>query len=82
MTPGFFITPQGSELDASGNIYVAESTKDSVYKFNSFGDKLIGFGGPSIFSEPYAVAFFDKILYVADRGNNRILRFQLSTDIQ
>ena len=26
--------------------------------------------------------FFDKILYVADRGNNRILRFQLSTDIQ
>lgn len=82
MAPGFFITPQGSELDASGNIYVAESTKDSVYKFNSFGDELIGFGGPSIFSEPFALAFFDKILYVADRGNNRILRFQLSTDIQ
>ena len=82
MRPGFFATPQGSEIDVSGNIYVAESSKDSVFKFNSFGDKLIGFGGPSVFSEPYAVAYFDKILYVADRGNNRILRFQLSTDIQ
>jgi len=81
MTPGYFISPQGAELDASGNIYVAESTKDSVYKFNSFGDKLIGFGGVSVFDQPYAVAYFNKILYVADRGNNRILRFQLSTDL-
>ncbi len=82
MTPGFFSQPQGSEIDPSGNIYVAETSRDSVYKFNSFGDKLIGFGGPSVFSEPYAVAFFDKILYVADRGNNRIQRFILSTDVQ
>lgn len=84
MTPGFFVKPEGSEIDASGNIYVTESLRDSsyVYKFNSFGDKLIKFGGPSVFSEPYAVAYFDKVLYVADRGNNRILRFQLSTDIQ
>ncbi len=81
MTPGFFSTPEGSEIDASGNIYVAEASRDSVYKFNSFGDKLIGFGGPRVFSEPYAVAYFDKILYVADRGNNRILRFILSTDL-
>jgi hypothetical protein len=82
MTPGFFNTPQGSEIDASGNIYVAESSRDSIYKFNSSGDLLIGFGGPSVFSEPYAVAFFDRIVYVADRGNNRIQRFILSTDVQ
>ena len=82
MTPGFFVKPEGSEIDASGNIYVAETSRDSVYKFNSFGDKLIGFGGPSVFSEPYAVAYFDKVLYVADRGNNRIVRFILSTDVQ
>ncbi len=82
MTPGFFTRPEGTEIDPSGNIYVAESSRDSVYKFNSYGDKLIGFGGPSVFSEPYAVAYFDKIVYVADRGNNRILRFILSTDVQ
>jgi DNA-binding beta-propeller fold protein YncE len=84
MTPGFFKKPEGSEIDPSGNIYVADSgeEKDSIYKFNSFGDKLIGFGGSSVFSEPYAVAYFDKVLYVADRGNNTILRFILSTDVQ
>ncbi|MCU0342854.1 MAG: hypothetical protein MUF28_03420 [Ignavibacterium sp.] len=82
MTPGFFTTPQGTEIDPSGNIFVADAGRDSVYKFNSFGDLLIGFGGPGVFSDPYAVAYFDKILYVADRGNNRIQRFILSTDVQ
>ncbi|MDZ7623899.1 MAG: hypothetical protein U5J96_05550 [Ignavibacteriaceae bacterium] len=31
------------------------------------------------FNEPHGVAFFDKTLYVADTGNNRIVRFILST---
>ena len=35
-----------------------------------------------IFDQPHGVAFFDKILYVADTGNDRILRFILSTEIQ
>lgn len=80
--PNSFVRPEGCTIDINGNIFVADAGKDSVYKYNSFGDKLIGFGGPSVFSEPYAVAYFDKILYVADRGNNRILRFILSTDVQ
>ena len=80
--PNNFVHPEGCTIDVNGNIFVADAGKDSVYKFNSSGDKLIGFGGPSVFSEPYAVAFFDKILYVADRGNNRIQRFILSTDVQ
>jgi len=81
MNPGFFNLPEGAEIDNSGNIYVAETSRDSVYKFNSSGDKLIGFGGPNIFNKPYAVAFFDRTLYVADKDNNRILRFILSTDL-
>ncbi len=80
--PNIFLRPEGCTIDANGNIYVADAEKDSVYKFNSFGDKLIGFGGRSVFSEPYSVAYFDRILYVADRGNNRIQRFILSTDVQ
>jgi hypothetical protein len=82
--PNNFVKPEGCTVDLAGNIYVADAgeLKDSVYKFNSFGDKLIGFGGQSIFSEPYAVAYFDRILYVADRGSNKILRFILSTDVQ
>lgn len=80
--PNRFESPEGSTLDNSGNIYIVDSDKDSVYKFNSFGDELNSFGGPNIFNEPYGVAFFNKTLYVADTGNNRILRFILSTDIQ
>jgi len=80
--PNNFIRPEGCTIDINGNIYVADAGKDSVYKFNSSGDKLIGFGGPSIFLEPYSVAYSDKILYVADRGNNKIQRFILSTEIQ
>jgi DNA-binding beta-propeller fold protein YncE len=80
--PNTFSRPEGCTVDATGNIIVADAGKDSVYKFSQFGDKIIGFGGPSVFSEPYAVAYFDKIVYVTDRGNNRILRFILSTDVQ
>jgi hypothetical protein len=82
MKPGSFIQPEGAAIDNSGNIYVADAAKDSVFKFNSFGDLLISFGGTEQFNNPYSVAYFDKTLYVADTGNNRILRFILSTDIQ
>ena len=82
MLPNKFIRPEGVTVDNFGNIYIADAAKDSIYKFNSFGDELQSFGGANIFKEPYSVAFFDKTLYVADRGNNRILRFILSTDLR
>jgi hypothetical protein len=81
MTPGNFQRPEGATVDNAGNIYVADAETDSVYKFNSFGDLLISFGGSDQFSDPFSVAFFDKTLYVADTGNNRIVRFILSTDL-
>jgi hypothetical protein len=80
MIPNRFSRPEGCTIDRSNNIYIADADKDSIYKFNSFGDELQSFGGPDYFDEPYGVAFFDKTLYVADTGNNRIVRFILSTD--
>lgn len=82
MIPNRFERPEGATIDRSNNIYIADAGKDSIYKFNSFGDELQSFGtfGEDSFNEPYAVAFFDKTLYVADTGNNRIVRFILSTD--
>lgn len=38
--------------------------------------------GLTQFREPKAVAYLDRILYVADAGNNRILRFKLTTDFE
>jgi len=83
---GLVIEPQDITLDQFNNIYVIDSYKDSLYKFNSLGKlRSESFGGHgssnSQFNFPMGVAFFDKTLYIADSGNNRILRFILSTDI-
>lgn len=82
ITPNKFKNPEGSAVDDAGNIYIADSVTDSIYKFSTFGDELESFGGPDVLNSPYAVAVFDRILYVADTGNNRILRFILSTDLR
>ena len=82
MIPNRFSKPEGCAVDQSNNIFIADAGKDSIYKFNSFGDELQSFGtfGNDSFNEPHGVAFFDKTLYVADTGNNRIVRFILSTE--
>jgi hypothetical protein len=82
MSPNKFSQPEGSCIDDADNIYIADAQKDSIFKFTPLGDELQSFGGPDVFKEPYAVAFFDRILYVVDSGNNRILRFILSTDLR
>lgn len=45
---------------------------------------LVSFGGTGTgltqFSNPRGVAYLDRIVYVADAGNGRVLRFKLTTD--
>jgi DNA-binding beta-propeller fold protein YncE len=81
MSVNKFGQPEDVALDEANNIYVADSEKDSVYKFNIFGDEMESFGGAEIMSSPHAVAHHDRTLYVLDTDNNRILRFILSTEI-
>jgi hypothetical protein len=81
MKVNLFQQPEGTTIDNVGNIFVADAGRDSVFKFNSSGDELQSFGGPDVFNKPYAVAVFDRTVYLADRDNNRILRFILSTEI-
>lgn len=80
-------TPQGITVDNSSNIFVVDNSKDSLYKYTSAG-KLKGsesFGGAGSntnqLNGPMGVSFFDKVLYIGDTENNRIVRFKLSTDI-
>lgn len=51
---------------------------------NSPKNLMASFGGRGTgltqFNQPSAVAYYRQILYVADRGNQRILRFRLTTD--
>lgn len=80
---GLFTQPEDVTVDNLGNIYVVDAGKDSLYKFNSLGAKKSeSFGGPTQFSSPMGVAFYYKTLYIADSGNDRVLRFILSTDIR
>ncbi|MDZ7262833.1 MAG: 6-bladed beta-propeller, partial [candidate division KSB1 bacterium] len=71
--------------DNQGNIYVIDAGSDSLFKFTSTGKELHSFGGTGSgekqFKNPHGVAHFNKTLYVADTGNDRIVRFKLSTDI-
>jgi len=45
---------------------------------------IASFGGSGVsatqFNQPSAIAYFNTILYVADQGNGRLLRFKLTTD--
>jgi hypothetical protein len=45
----------------------------------SFGGKGVGL---SQFNQPMGVVYYNKVLFVADAGNGRILRFKLTTDIK
>lgn len=68
------------------DIFIADAALDSVFKFDSrgrFKSESFGFhrtNGRMI--RPTGLAFFDKTLYVADAGTNRIFRFRLSTEFQ
>lgn len=45
---------------------------------------MVSFGGTGTslteFNQPSGVAYLDRIVYVADKGNGRVLRFKLTTD--
>ena len=79
---GLFKRPEDITVDNAGNIFVIDAETDSLYKFNSSGFIAQAFGGPGVMLHPEGIAFFDKTLYIADTGNNRILRYVLSTDIK
>lgn len=79
-------TPSGIAVDQNKNVFVVDNTKDSLYKFTNTGTyKKESFGGTgngaNQLRNPKGVSFFNKVLYIADTGNNRIVRYKLSTDL-
>lgn len=48
--------------------------KNIIVSFGGRGQEALQFNHPS------AVTYFDRIVYVADKGNGRILRFRITTD--
>ncbi|MGH7739881.1 MAG: NHL repeat-containing protein [bacterium] len=78
--PGGFYGPRELTVDANGNVYVADTGKHRIVKFNPKGVKIGAWGQkgdkPGEFNEPIGLAFGPAgNLYVADRLNFRIQVF-------
>ncbi len=80
-----FAMPEDVTLDEQNNVFVIDAGLHHLFKFNSSGAELQSFGefgaGEKQFNRPMGIAYFNKTIYVADTGNNRILKFKLSTEI-
>ena len=80
-----FDKPEDVTVDREKNIYVIDAGLNRLLKFTAAGREMHSFGefgsGERQFNHPQGVAFFDRTVYVADTGNNRIVRFKLSTDV-
>jgi len=83
------LLPRGHKqvaCDELGNFLIVCAKTHEVYKFTHNGAFTLKFGGlgaePGQFNIPRGIAYGDKTLYIADTGNDRIVRYRLSTDIQ
>ena len=78
--------PAGIAIDSKGNVYVVESGKDGVSKFDENGHLILSFGGtgsglgqfnmPGTLNVPVGIAIDkDDNVYVCDEGNDRVQKF-------
>jgi tripartite motif-containing protein 71 len=77
---GHFNNPRGISIDPLGTIYIADTGRNLLIKFDSKGDStgdVGGYGwGNFQFDQPYDVCATNGVeIYVADYNNNRIDRF-------
>ena len=86
MNSSWFLNALDVALDENKNIYVVDNLNSDVTVFNSQGDyfKKAGYGSDSlkIMTDPCAVAVDKRgVVYVCDRGNSSIYRYQLSNSL-
>ena len=76
---GQFNDPAGVAVDASGNVYVADTGNNRIQKFNANGGYLSQWGtagsGSGQFSGPFGLTVAGGSVYVVDTGNARVQVF-------
>ena len=70
-------SPVGVALDDQGNVFVADSTRRSVLVYGS-DRSLLEELSPDATFEPTALLIHNSILYVADRGNRLVTRYDVA----
>jgi len=81
MDLGRFGGPYDLAINGSNSIFVVDTDSNRVLKFDAQGREVdLGIKGLGIadFNRPKGIAVSEGVVYVADTGNNRIERFQLS----
>jgi sugar lactone lactonase YvrE len=78
------MAPSGIDVDAQGNLYIADTADDQVAAYNASGTQLwrVGKRGTKAngnFLNPRDAAYANGHLYVADTGNNRLQVLDAST---
>ncbi len=81
-----FGKPDDLAQDNNLALYVIDSYRNFLFKFSAGGVyQNVSFGGygngDKTFNNPKGISFYNKVIYIADTGNNRILRYKLSTDL-
>lgn len=80
-----FFNPTDVHIDGQGFIYIADSGNRCIKKLDSQGKFLQEIGKPSpqavFFSQPGAV-IVEKAIYVADTGNNRVVKLNQKSETQ
>ncbi len=81
-----FGKPDDVVQDPNQSVFVIDSYRNYLWKFNVTGKLMTesfgGFGSESgKFNNPKGIAFYNKVVYIADTDNNRIVRYRLSTDL-
>ena len=79
--PGEFLCPYGIAVDNEANVYVTDTLKPRVQKFDSAGNFITTWGETGIwagqFKQPEGIAVSSEgRVYVTDRGHNRVQVFK------
>jgi DNA-binding beta-propeller fold protein YncE len=80
---GQFSEIYGIAIDASGNLWVADTGNNRVQKFNAKGEYLSQFGGPFQLNWPTGIAIdASGNLWIADSGNTRVVKYNAKGEYQ